>query len=267
MALKSYLIDDNLLRMYMSPKHEVKKDGKTVMYRLIQGDSELELKKQPENAETRTIYFGQKIFTTDDLTEQQFIESKPYYGTKIKHYDPLAETTKRVAEKKKTVNLLKEVIGFDDDKIRTVGYRLFGRTALEYIKEGNLNGLHDELIDYAGENPEVMQLKIDDKENAEALYAAFLVASGVLEVSIDDRHVVWGDNQSRVYSVPNGTSALDGLVEYFKTAEGREVKKEASLRVEKKAGENASKKVEVDEDDSEYATETPARRGRPATNK
>ena len=265
MALKSYLIDDSLLRMYMSPKHEVKKDGKTVMYRLIQGDSELELKKQPENADTRTIYFGQKIFTTDDATEQQFIESKPYYGTKIKHYDPLAESTKRVADKKKTVNLLKEVVGFDDDKIRTVGYRLFGRTALEYMKEGNLNALHDELIDYAGENPELMQLKIDDKENAEALYAAFLVASGVLEVSIDDREVVWGDNQSRVFSVPNGVSALDGLVEFFKTSEGREVKKEASLRVEKKAGENASKKVDADD---EKEDETPARKaGRPAVNK
>jgi hypothetical protein len=267
MALKSYLIDDNLLRMYMSPKHEVKKDGKTVMYRLIQGDSELELKKQPENAETRTIYFGQKIFTTDDVTEQQFIESKPYYGTKIKHYDPLANSKKELEEQTNSINLLGEVSSMEDDKIRQVGYVLFGREALQYLKEGNFAGLKGKILKEAALNPEAVSGVINDKSNADALFAGMLIASEIFNVSVDEREVTWGDNGSRIYAVPNGVSALEGLVEYFKTAEGREVKKEASLRVEKKAGENASKKVEVDEDNSEYTTETPARRGRPAVNK
>lgn len=59
---------------------------------------------------------------------------------------------------------------------------------------------------------------------------------------------------------------MEGLVEYFKTSEGREVKKEAGLRLETKASTNASKKAEVKDD--EDTDEAPVRRaGRQATNK
>lgn len=257
MALKSYLIDDSLLRMYMSPKHEVTKDdGTKVTYRLIKGDSELEVKKQPEKVETKSIYLGQKIYTTDDVTEQKFIESKPYYGKKIKHHDPLANSRKELEEQTNSINLLGEVATMEDDKIRQVGYVLFGREALTYLKEKNFAGLKGKVLKEAALNPEAVSAVINDKDNADALFAAYLVASGVFEVSVDEREVVWGDNQSRVYSVPNGVSALEGLVEYFKTTEGREVKKEASLRVEKKATSNAAKKA--DDDDA------PKKPGRPA---
>src|SRR5699024_2970745 len=98
------------------------------------------------------------------------------------------------------------------------------------------------------------------KSNADALFAGMLIASGIFNVSVDEREVTWGDNDSRIYSVPNGVSALEGLVEFFKTTEGREVKKEASLRVEKKATSNATKKADNDDD-------APKKAGRPAANK
>lgn len=267
MALKSYLIDDSLLRMYMSPKHEVRKsDGTKVTYRLIKGDSELEFKKQPEKAETKSIYLGQKIFTTDDVTEQKFIESKPYYGTKIKLHDPLENSRKELEEQTNSINLLGEVASLEDDKIRQVGYVLFGREALQYLKEGNFAGLKGKILKEAALNPEGVSNVINDKSNADALFAGLLIASGILDVSVDEREVTWGDNGSRVYSVPNGVSALEGLVEYFKTSEGREVKKEAGLRLETKASTNASKKAEVKDD--EDTDEAPVRRaGRQATNK
>ena len=258
MALKSYLIDDSLLRMYMSPKHEVTKgDGTKVTYRLIKGDSELEVKKQPEKVETKSIYLGQKIFTTDDVIEQKFIESKPYYGKKIKLHDPLANSRKELEDQTNSINLLGEVATMEDDKIRQVGYVLFGREALTYLKDKNFAGLKGKVLKEAALNPEAVSAVINDKDNADALFAAYLVASGVFEVSVDEREVVWGDNQSRVYSVPNGVSALEGLVEYFKTTEGREVKKEASMRIEKKATSNAAKKVAEDDD-------APKKPGRPA---
>lgn len=258
MALKSYLIDDSLLRMYMSPKHEVKlKDGSRVMYRLIKGDSELEMKKQPEKAETRSIYLGQKIFTTDDTAEQKFIESRGDFGRKIKVHDPLANSKKELEEQTNSINLLGEVATMEDDKIRQVGYVLFGREALTYLKDKNFAGLKGKVLKEAALNPEAVSAVINDKDNADALFAAYLVASGVFEVSVDEREVLWGDNQSRVYSVPNGVSALEGLVEYFKTTEGREVKKEASMRIEKKATSNAAKKVAEDDD-------APKKPGRPA---
>lgn len=269
MALKSYLIDDSLLRMYLSPKHEVRlKDGTKVTYRLIKGDSELELKKQSEKVETRSIYLGQKIFTTDDVTEQKFIESKPYYGTKIKLHDPLANSRRELEEQTNSINLLGEVSSMEDDKIRQVGYVLFGREALQYLKEGNFAGLKGKILKEAALNPEAVSGVINDKSNADALFAGMLIASEIFNVSVDEREVSWGDNGSRIYSVPNGVSALEGLVEYFKTTEGREVKKEAGLRLQTKASAKASKKVEVDEDDNEDTTEAPVRKaGRPAANK
>ena len=267
MALKSYLIHDSLLRMYMSPKHEVvKADGTRVTYRLIKGDSELELKKQPENAQTETIYLGQRIFSTDNTTWQKFIESKPYYGKKITHYDPLANAKKELEEQTNSINLLSEVSSLEDDKLRQVGYVLFGREALQYLKEGNFAGLKGKVLKEAALNPEAVSKVINDKSNADALFAGMLIATGIFEVSVDEREVTWGDNGSRVYSVPNGVSVLEGLLEYFKTTEGREVKKEASLRVEKKATSNASRKVET-EDGTEDTEEAPVRRGRPAVNK
>lgn len=269
MALKSYLIHDSLLRMYMSPKHEVRKeDGTKVTYRLIKGDSELEMKKQPENVETRSPYLGQKIFTTDDVTEQKFIESKSYYGTKITHYDPLANSKKELEEQTNSINLLGEVASLDDDKIRQVGYVLFGRESLQYLKEGNFAGLKGKVLKEAALNPEGVSKVLNEKSNADALFAGMLIASEIFNVSVDEREVMWGDNGSRIYSVPNGVSALEGLVEYFKTAEGREVKKEAGLRLQTKASANASKKNEADEDDNEDTTDAPVRKaGRPAANK
>ena len=269
MALKSYTIDNSLLRMYLSPKHEVKReDGTRVTYRLIKGDSELEMKKQPENAETQRIFLGQKIYTTDDVTIQKFIESKHYYGTKIKHYDPLENSKKELEEQTNSINLLGEVSSMEDDKIRQVGYVLFGRESLQYLKEGNFAGLKGKILKEAALNPEAVSGVINDKSNADALFAGMLIASEIFNVSVDEREVTWGDNGSRIYAVPNGVSALDGLVEYFKTSEGREVKKEAGLRLQNKATASASKKVESENEQADDVEEAPVKRaGRPPVNK
>ena len=261
MALKSYLIDNELIGMYLSSTHEVTdKEGNITTNRLVEGDSELNIKKQSPTATPKIIYIGSKVFSTSDVTVQKFLESKPYFGTKIKEYDPVKINTEKLDAKRKSINVLKEVIALDRKEIFEVGYVLFGRKALNYIKNNDINGLHGEIIDLAGNEPEKVDNILNNADNKDTLFAGFLIASGVFEVSIDDRFVTWADNGSTVYAVPNGVSAVEGLVEYFKTTEGREVKKEASLRLEAKATKktvSAKKAVAKSETKSETTETTP----------
>ena len=244
MALKTYLFDKELTGMYMSPKHEVHtEDGKIITYRLIEGDSELDIKKQSANAVPKAPFIGQRLFSTEDLTLQKFIESKPYFGTRISIYDPMALNSERLESKKKSISLLKEVASFERNKIMEVGYVLFGKQSLEQIKAGDIDGLHDKIIEFVGNEPEKADEVINNKNNAELLFAGFLIASGVFTISIDERYVKWAHNDAVVYTVPNGVQALEGLVDFFQTKEGKEVKKEASLNIESKSVKTSSRKT------------------------
>ena len=244
MALKTYLVDRELVGMFLSPKHEVTlEDGSIVTYRLVEGDSELNQKKQSNNAVPRSFYVGQRLVNTEDVTLQKFIESRKDFGSRITIYDPVAINKEKLADKKRSITLLKDVAQFDKSKILEVGYVLFGREALNLIKDGDIDGLHDRIIDFAGENPERANDVIYDKNNTETLFAGYLIASGVLEVSIDEKYVTWADNGTTVYTVPNGVTALNGLVDFFQTTEGKEVKKEASSRMARKTVKKTAEKI------------------------
>ena len=251
MAQKSYLIDQSILPMYMEASHEVvKEDGTVVTHRLVHGDSELDVKKQAANATPKIIFFGQRIYTTENKAEQQYIESSRWFATgRITEYDVVKINKEKLAGKKMSINLLKEVAAFDKKEIMQNGYVLFGRSAMDYIKSGDIDGLHDRIIEEAGNNPERVNEIISDKKNADTLYAGFLIASGVLEVSIDDRYVQWENNGGTVYTVPNGLTPLEGLVDYFQTNEGREVKKEAAARLEAKATKSKATSASANETD------------------
>ena len=248
MALKTYLVDRELVGMFLSPKHEVTlEDGSIVTYRLVEGDSELNQKKQSENAVPRSFYVGQRLVNTEDVTLQKFIESRKDFGSRITVYDPVSINKEKLAEKKKSISLLKDVALFDKAKILEVGYVLFGREALELIKLGDIDGLHDKIIEFAGNDPDKANEIINDKNNVETLFAGYLIASGILNISIDEKYITWADNGTTVYTVPNGVTALDGLVDYFQTTEGKEVKKEASTRMARKTAKKAAEKI-IDKD-------------------
>lgn len=236
MALKSYRIDKSILPLYMESKHEITlPNGKIVMHRYVEGDSELEISKQSPNAEVKIIFLGQEIYTSSNEVEQKYIEGANYYGRLITDYDPILINTEKLKSKKESINLLKEVAGFDRDKIIETGYVMFGREALKFIKDGDIDGLHDRIIEEAGNEPEKVNTVINNENNGETLYAGFLIASGILEVTMDERKVIWADNGSTVVTIPNGITPLAGLVEYFGTTEGRTVKQEAGTRLEVKA--------------------------------
>lgn len=242
-SLKIYRFIPFLVRTLLKAQHEVVlEDGTKTIYRLVKGDSELDIRKQRKDAEEIRLEVVGYEMVVEDATTQKFLESRPDFGTNITLYDPIAENNKKLEANKKSINLLKEVLSFDKDKILQVGYVLFGRESLEDVKKGDVDGLQNKILAYGQENPEKLAEVVDDKANADTLFAGLLIATGIFVVSVDERKITWGDNGSLVISVPNGVSALQGLVEHFASEDGREVKKEAGMRLENKSKTNAVKK-------------------------
>ena len=261
-----FRFDPFLYKTSLKSEHEVVlKDGEKTIYRLVKGDSELDIRKQRDKVTPIRFEVTNYEMVITDETVKRFLKSRGDFGTLIKVFDPLEESKKELEEQTNTIELLGKVASFDDDKVRQVGYVLFGNEAINFMREGNLSALKGKIIQKATSDPDTISKVIENKNNLSKLNTALLIAKGIFEVSVDEREVTWGDNGARIFSVPNGVSALDGLVEFFKTPEGREVNKEAGLRLQTKAASNASKKAEA-ETDAEDTEEAPARRGRPAAN-
>lgn len=246
MSLKSYLIDRSLLGMYMSPQHEVKTSKGYVTYRFIEGDDELELKKQTQKEVTKKrIYLGQMIHTTDDPTEQKFIESKPYYGKLINVYDPLALNKEKSEKVRRDAELLVKIANMDQQsEILIYGIRIFGNAALEQSAKGDIEGLRLQLVEYAQENPEKMIeiMNKDNHESAEYLFASLAFAKGIIKSANGGRNVVWANNETNIISVVVGQEPLDALVQFFKTIEGKEVKQMIGAEIETIVSEKLSNK-------------------------
>lgn len=241
-------------------EHEItiNENGKKVKttYRLVKGDSELDVRKQRKDAEVVRFEVVGHEMVIEDETIQRFLESRPDFGRNITVFDPVAESQKKLEATRNSVNLLRNIIEFDRNKTIQVGYVLFRREALNDIKDGNIENLQNKILAKAQSEPEVVSEIINDKKNSDKLFAGLLIASGIFEVSIDERYVSWGDNGSVVVNVPTGVSALDALTDYLLSKEGKEVKQEAGLRLENKAtaGKTSSRKAKAEP--AEVKTET-----------
>ena len=244
MELKSYIVDNSILGMYVSPKHEVKTDKGYVTYRIIEGDNELELKKQGDRAvTTRRIYLGQRIHSTDDPTEQKFLESKPWFGTKLKIYDPLAENKKKEAELMRDADIIAKVSTISDNTdLVKYAYRLFGNSALEKAGVNDYAGIRVDLIRYTVENPEEMiELMSEDSKSSEYLEAGLFFVKGIIKETDSGTSVSWGDNDTKFLSVVVGQRPLDAVVDFFGTVEGKEVRQLAGQKMETIVKDNLAK--------------------------
>lgn len=262
---KIYRFSKELFNMTLKSSHEVvvEENGKKVKttYRLVEGDSELDIRKQRKDAEPIRFNVASLEMVVEDETIQRFLESRPDFGKNIKMYDPIEESKKALKNTEKSINLLKTIVVFENDKIIELGYALFGREALEDVKDGNIAHLTNKILAKAQEDPEYVDNLLNDSKNKERLFASLLIGKGIFEVSIDERYVNWGDNGALVLSVPNGLTALDALTEYLISKEGVEVKKEAGARLEKsitatatakpKAGRTSKNEVETVIEDEE----------------
>ena len=238
MELKTYLIDKSLRNRYINYKHEVKTDKGFVTYRLIEGDDELELKKQSNNFTPKRIYFGGTTYTTEDPTVQKFIESRSDFGKKIKIYDKAAESTAKLKEARHQSSLVQKAAKLEGEELAQVGYAVFGNKALKFLQENDSDGLQLDLMTYAQEYPSEFEELLKDKESKTVkLYLALAFGKGILKETDGGTSVSWGDTEEKIMTVSRGKKAIDDMVDFFKTEEGRVVRSIINTKLGEKSVE------------------------------
>ena len=233
MSKKIYKFDRELLGMNLKPSYETTVNKKKVIYRLVQGDSDLNIKNQSERAEP--IYY--KINTIkqveEDETVQEWLENHPRFGTLIKEFNPVAEKEAQLATIEEELDIIDEVRNLADEDALSLGYVLFGRDVLSR----NPKVLKHDLIKAAMNDASEVKTKMDKKQNAEELFVGLALVTQVIKEADSGTSVKWADNDAKITSVTKGVTPVQELVNYFKTTEGSTVRQEIHLRVKDKFAE------------------------------
>lgn len=238
MPQKIYQFDKSLLNTMLNAKHEgLDKDGKKITYRLVKGDSELNLKKQREKAEPLSFRVYNTIIPVDDSTTQEWLESKPYYGRLIKEYDPVAENQTKVQEVKDNLKTVMKVMELNNYDLLGLGYQLFGQNALDKVRKEkqDFSGLKIDVAAKANEDAALIE-KLLSKENSTYTLFGLAFAKGIIKEDESGTVISWGEEGgSKIMSVTPGVKPLTAIVEYSSTTEGATVKQLIGQRMTDKA--------------------------------
>lgn len=258
-----YLFDKSLVNMVLKPEHEVTlEDGSMETWRLVKGDSTLNIKKQRPNAVINRFRVGTQKMVISDATTQKWLESKPYFGTKIKIYDQAQENKKQLESVMANVNTVLKVSKLKHEELLGLGYQLFGQKALNMVKdEDSYDGLTMQLLAKANNEADVVEKLLDKEKNSSSTWWALAFAKGIIKEDQSGTKVSWGDNHggAEIISVTVGMKPIDALTEYATTQEGASVKQMIGQKMVEKANANNAKLIaetalgsEDDEDENEY---------------
>lgn len=227
MARKIYQFDRSLLNTFLKSEHEAEEDGKKVTYRLVKGDSELNIKKQRDNAEPIRFRVVTNTMIVDDETTQKFLESRRDFGTKIKIYDKAKENKEALEGAISNMNTVLKVSNMKNEDLIGLGYQVLGQRALDMVKEeGNTDGLKMQLMAKANMEADKMEHLMDKEKNSSSTWWALAFAKGYIKEDQSGTEISWGDDHggAKIISVTVGTKPIDALTEYAKTEEGAQVK-------------------------------------------
>lgn len=227
MAKKVYQFDRSMLNMILKADHEVKIGDKKETWRLIEGDSELNIKKQSEKANPKRIRINTELVVFDDETEQKWIESRSDFGTKIRIYDKAKENEKTLKGVMSNMETVLRVSNLGKEEMIGLGYQVFGQSALNMIKEdGGYDGLKLKLLAKANMESDKLDELMDKEKNSSSTWWALAFAKGYIKEDQSGTEVAWGDDfgGSKIISVTVGVRPIDALTEYATTVEGASVK-------------------------------------------
>ena len=257
-----YLFDKSLVNMVLKPEHEVTlEDGTMETWRLVKGDSTLNIKKQRPNAVVNRFRVGTQKMVISDATTQKWLESKPYFGTKIKIYDQAEENKKQLESVMANVNTVLKVSNLNNEELLGLGYQVLGQKALNMVKdEGSYDGLKMQLLAKANNEADVVEKLLDKEKNSSSTWWALAFAKGIIKEDQSGTKVSWGDNHGRaeIISVTVGMKPIDALTEYATTQEGATLKQMIGQKmVEKANATNAKVITETAAEDEEEVSEYP----------
>ena len=225
---KIYTFDRSLVNMILKPEHEVVlEDGTKETWRLVKGDSELNIKKQRPNAVINRFRVGTQKMVVSDATTQKWLESKPYFGTKIRIYDQAEENKKALESVMANVNTVLKVSNLKNEDLLGLGYQVFGQRALNMVKEeGSYDGLKMQLLAKANNDSETIESILDKEKNSSSTWWALAFAKGFIKEDQSGTQVSWGDDHggAKIINVTVGVKPIDALTEYATTQEGASVK-------------------------------------------
>lgn len=234
-----YTFDRSLVNMVLKPEHEVTlEDGVTVeTWRLVKGDSELNIKKQRPTAVINRFRVGTQKMVISDPTIQRWLESKPYFGTKIKIYDQAEENKKALESVMANVNTVLKVSNLNNEELLGLGYQVLGQKALNMVKEeGSYDGLKMQLLAKANNEADMMEKLMDKEKNSSSTWWALAFAKGIIKEDQSGTKVSWGgDNGAEIISVTVGMKPIDALTEYATTQEGATLKQMIGQKMVDKA--------------------------------
>lgn len=254
-----YIFDRSLINMVLKPEHEVTlEDGSVETWRLVKGDSTLNIKKQRPNAVINRFRVATEKMVISDLTTQKWLESKPYFGSKIKIYDQAEENKKQLESVMANVNTVLKVSNLNNEELLGLGYQVFGQKALNMVKdEGSYDGLKMQLLAKANNEADVIEKLLDKEKNSSSTWWALAFAKGIIKEDQSGTKISWGDNHggAEIISVTVGMKPIDAITEYATTQEGATVKQMIGQKMVAKANANNAKVIAetaVEDEENDY---------------
>lgn len=227
MAKKIYQFDESMWNMVLKPDHETKEDGKKVTFRLVKGDDELNVKRQRENAEPIRFRVNTPLMVVSDETTQRWLESKPYFGSKVKIYDKAKENEQVLEGVMSNMNTVLKVSELSNEDLLGLGYQVFGQTALDMVKEdGQYDGLKVKLLAKANMDSDAMEALMDKEKNSSSTWWALAFAKGFIKEDQSGTEITWGDDHggAKIINVTVGVKPINALTDYAMTEEGASIK-------------------------------------------
>lgn len=218
-------------------------NGKIITRRFVEGDSELDMKKQSPNAVPKKFSVTALHMEIDNPALVEFLKGRRDFGTDITIYDPAEENKKALEAINNSRNVFNTVFDMDNTSILQLGILVKGQPALKSVVNNDYNGLRKDMLAYTSQHPEKVSKLIDDNENKDYLWAAMAFAKRIVKADESDTAVKWVDNDTLVTRVTKGTTPVEALVDFFSTQDGAEVKQEIGLRMQKKATEQIMSKA------------------------
>lgn len=191
--------------------------GIKIRYRYSEGEGTLIAKDQSKDAEKGYLYVGGLTVPVEDPLIQQFLDLMIADGKNIKVYNPVKDAEDANSLIELTIDAMAMAKNAEDSDLLTVAYDVLGKSALQNSPQQ----VRQLLYAVGSENPKSLIDAFENKENNKNKYfVAEALAQGVLEEGFDGQNVLFADGKEMV-AVGKGETAMDAIVEYFNTKEGK----------------------------------------------
>lgn len=217
---KTYKFDHSLINTHLNPRYPVHKGAESYWIRLVEGES-LKEKEQSEFAKPYRLFISHEFMTIDNYNEQQYLEGRKDYGTRIQEYDKASEYKKDREQFNSLVDIWIKVRQLEETERRGLGYRLFGKPALSMSSAE----LENNIQAFVNTNAELVNKYLEEKQDTDYAVIGLAMSMEVITEAKAGSEVWFAETSEVITTVRSGQKPIDAVAEIFKTNEGKELKR------------------------------------------